>query len=406
MGKFTIRGGTPLFGRVRVSGSKNAALPVIFSSLTTRGVSRIENVPDILDVRVAIDIIKGFGAECRLEGTALTIDTTSLEYARPRDDKISTIRASTYLLGATAARFGVGEIRSYGGCNFAARPIDMHLDALRAFGAEIDGAQITLERLAPCRLHFNKCSVGATVNALILAASAEGESEIHGIATEPHILDLVTYLTSAGAKIEITDNVARVKGCSLGGGNVRIRGDMIEAGTYLTASLLTGGAVAVSGIDGSELGAFIEPLRAAGVCLESDGVGIIMRGAPRGKISVTTAPYPGFPTDLGPILAPLLSLSGGSIREAVWQGRFGYLSPLSEFGIYSRVVEDTAEIFPSEPHPADAVATDLRGGAALLLAALAADGKSTVYRGEYVLRGYERIAEKLSLLGAEIVYSE
>lgn len=406
MGRFIIDGGTPLFGRVRVSGSKNAALPVIFSTLTTHGISRIENVPDITDVRVAIDIIKEFGAACQLERGVLTVDTTSLAYTRPRDEYLTPIRASTYLLGATTARFGRGEIRSYGGCNFSHRPIDMHLDAIRAFGGAIDGCDIDCPTLTPTCLRFAKCSVGATVNALILAACTIGRSEIYGIAREPHILDLVTYLVSAGAKIDVDGDAAIVEGAHLHGGTVRIRGDMIEAGTYLAASLITGGAVAVSGVEREELEAFIAPLTASGVCSESDGVGIILRGSPKEPISVTTSPYPGFPTDLQPILAPILSVAGGSIRDTVWQGRFGYLSPLLDFGIHSRVVGDTAEIFPSEIHASQSTATDLRGGMALILAALGAEGKSIVGRGEYVLRGYERLTEKLGALGAEIEYRD
>ncbi len=406
MGYFIINGGSPLFGRVRVSGSKNAALPVIFASLTTYGISRLENVPDILDVRVAIRIIEEYGAVCNFNRGCLTIDTTALKHAIPADDLISRLRASTYLLGSTVARFGKGEIRAYGGCNFSHRPINMHLDALRAFGGVIEGNSITATNLSSAILKFDKPSVGATVNALILAASTEGLSEIHGIAKEPHITDLVTYLCSAGAKIEIDDDVARVVGAKLNGGSVRIRGDMIEAGTYIVASLITGGAVAVSGVERAELTASLEPLIKAGVCLESDGVGILMRGTPRGRINITTAPYPGFPTDLQPIIAPLLSISGGSIRDNVWQGRFGYLAPLNEFGIHSRLVGNTAEIFPSEIRSADTVAQDLRGGMALILAALSADGESIVRCGEYILRGYERLTDKLTSLGAEIMYNE
>ncbi len=404
MGKFVIKGGKPLFGKVNVSGSKNGALPIIFATLATRGVSIIENVPDIGDVRAAISIIKCFGAECEFSPGRLRVDTRRVNYATPPEELISSIRASTYLLGATLAGFGRAEIRCYGGCNFSLRPIDMHIDAMRAFGGEIDGAKISAKKLTPAKIEFKKCSVGATVNSLILAASTEGESEICGIATEPHILCLVEYLRSAGAKIEIKDNTAYVGGTKLHGGKVKILGDMIEAGTYIVASLISGGAVSVSGVPRTELNSFLSPLTASGIQVFEDSRGILARGKPSGKMDILTAPYPGFPTDLQPIIAPLLSFSGGRIVDTVWGERLGYLRGLSDFGIAYRLTSGGAEIFPSEIKNANTRASDLRGGAALILAALAADGESVIENAEHILRGYENPKEKLSLLGAEIEY--
>lgn len=405
MGRFIVRGGIPLFGKVRVSGSKNAALPVLFASIATVGISEIENLPDISDVKVALMILEHFGAVIERRGITTYIDTRSLEYSRVPDELVKRLRASTYLLSATLARFGVAELGEFGGCNFSPRPIDMHLYAIASHGASICGGSIKSERLAPSDISFDKRSVGATVNSLILAAGINGVSYVRGCALEPHIMTLIDYLRSAGAQITLTGDVATVRGRELHGGTVRIDGDMIEAGSFLASSVMTGGAVGILGVNEDELASFLSPFSSAG-CVSGIGAAITLKGAPRERIAITTAPYPGFPTDLQPIAAPMLSFSGGSISDTVWQGRFGYLSELSKLGIRSRVVNSTAEIFPSELHAAEVTAPDLRGGMSLMLAALAADGESVIHGGELLLRGYERLTEKLRQLGAEIEYEK
>ncbi len=406
MGRFIVNGGAPLFGRVRVSGSKNAALPILFASIITRGVSVIEDLPDIGDVRVAIDIIERLGATVVREGTLTRVNTESLTYTKIPDTLLSRLRASTYLLGAMLVRFGRAEIGCFGGCNFAPRPIDMHLDAIRSHGASIGGSgEISSERLYPSEITFAKRSVGATVNALILASGIPGESVIRGCATEPHILNLIEYLRSCGADIALSGDTATVRGTNLRGGSVSVGGDMIEAGTMLTASLLTGGAVRVVGVSDTELLSFTQLLTASGV-IRQGGEGIMLTGMPEAKIRVVTLPYPGFPTDLQPIISPLLSHRGGWISDTVWRDRLGYLEGLSRFGVRSRAVDGVAEIFPSELVAAEAEAADLRGGMALIIAALAAEGVSVIRNGELVLRGYERLVDKLCLLGAEIDYKD
>lgn len=405
MGSFRIRGGAPLFGRVRVSGSKNAALPVIFASIATCGISAIDNLPDISDVRAALAILEHLGARITRSGLTTYIDTRALEYAEPPSELVGVLRASTYLLSSMLVRFGRVKIGEFGGCSFAPRPIDMHLYAISSHGAVINQDEIRAEHLFPSEISFDKRSVGATVNALILAAATPGRSLISGCALEPHILTLIDYLRSAGACITIAGDVATVHGCTLTGGKVHIGGDMIEAGSLLAASVISGGAVGVYGADPVELRSFVAPFIGAGLEYSADSA-IMLKGMPRAELNIVTAPYPGFPTDLQPIAAPLLSFSGGSLTDTVWQGRFGYLSELARFGIRSRVVNGRAEIFRSEPHAAEATAPDLRGGMALMLAALAADGESIIHSGELLLRGYERLAEKLIALGAEIEYIE
>ena len=403
--KLVINGGVPLFGRVRVSGSKNAALPIIFSSLALRSISRIKGLADIGDVRVALDLIGCYGAKVKREGRDTLIDTTTLKYVSPPPELTSMLRASTYLMGASLIRFGRAELVNHGGCNFSARPIDMHLDALASHGAVIAGDVISGGRLVPSVVRFKKRSVGATVNALISAAGIEGESVIEGCALEPHIFVLVDYLRSAGASISFVGDRATVRGGELSGAEVSIPGDMIEAGSYVAASIASGGRVQVQGFDRSELSSFIEALGASGVSFE-DGEDVVAYGKPARRFSVCAAPYPGFPTDLQPVVAPLMSFAGGCLKDEVWRERFGYLDGLGAFGLRSRALGDMREVFPSELHPARAYAPDLRGGFAMLLAALMADGESEIYNADVILRGYENITEKLSGLGAEISLCE
>ena len=405
MAKFHVCGGKPLVGTVRVSGSKNAALPIIFASLTTRGVSRFYNLPDITDVRDALGIIRELGAKIHNEGSVTFVDTRELHYLSVTPERVRRIRASTYLIGSCLARFGRAELLPFGGCSFSLRPIDMHLDAAEKFGATVSGDKLTLAKLSPAEIVFRQPSVGATVNALIMAASTEGESHIFGAAREPHILALISYLRSAGARINISDGVITVVGRELSGGVAVIPGDMIEAGTYLTASLITGGDVRVTGFDPRELSAFTSPLLSAGVIERVLDGEVSIHGLPRREISVTTGAYPAFATDLQPIFSTLLAVSrGGSIEEQVWRSRFGYLDELSKFGLsYSRE-GNKVRIFKSDIHPACASATDLRGGASAVLLALAADGESEISSGELILRGYDSFVEKLKNIGADISY--
>ena len=405
MGVFRIRGGIPLFGKVRVSGSKNAALPIIFASIATRGVSIIDNLPDISDVRCAISILEHLGASVRKCGSVTFLDTTELYYSRIPDELIRSLRASTYLLSSMLARFGKAELGEFGGCNFSPRPIDMHLYAITSHGATLEGSVLRANHLVPSEVVFGKRSVGATVNALILASATPGVSKIRGCALEPHIMTLIEYLNSAGADIVLRGDTATVAGGELVGGAVKIGGDMIEAGTFLAMSAVCGGCVGVLGAEREELSSFVTPFEEAGSAF-SRGAAITLRGIPQQRINITTAPYPGFPTDLQPIAAPMLSFSGGILTDTVWQGRFGYLNELSRMGVKHRVVDGSAEIFPSELRAAEVTAPDLRGGASLMIAALAADGESIIRSGEVLLRGYERLTEKLVQLGAEVEYEE
>lgn len=403
MGKIEISGGVALCGEVCVSGSKNAALPIIFATVITHGVSRLENVPDISDVNDCIRIIEAFGAVVKREGDTLLIDTRSLTYRTPPEDAVCRIRASTYLIGACLSRFGFAELMMYGGCSFSARPIDLHLTLASLFGARSVKNSLVCMGLRPACAVLSRVSVGATVNALLLSAATRGTSRITPYAKEPHVLALIDYLRSAGAEIYLDEKTITVNGARLHGGNSRIVGDMVEAGTYLSAGLVSGGEVTVCGLPPSHLASFLSPLERAGVAVHCDGDKISVTGLPQRQIHITTGPYPDFPTDLQPIAAPIMALGeGGSICDTVWAERFGYLSALSDFGIISDSGAGRAQIKKSAFKPADSSAPDLRGGAALVLSALGAHGVSHISNSEIIYRGYERIVEKLSLLGARI----
>ena len=402
MATITVKGGEALGGSVTVGGSKNAALPIIFASLLTRGESIIRRVPDIGDVRVATGIIESLGARCERSGDTLLINTERLAFRRPDESLVSQIRASTYLLGASLARFGIAAVQSFGGCDFCKRPIDLHLLACRAFGADVRADGIFSHGLRGGMIRFPKVSVGATVNAILLAVTARGESRIENFAREPHIFNLIGYLRSAGADIQVSDTAIIIRGRELHGGDVTVEGDPIEAGTYVALSAITGGNITVLGVSYAALESFTAPLLEAGAQLDTDE-GITLRTLPGGQVSVIAEPYPGFPTDLQPIAAPILACArGGTIEDRVWQGRFGYLAALSPFGVKYHAYPTGAEIFHSEFRAADTIAPDLRGGAAALLVALAAVGESRIRSSEIIARGYESIEKKLRTLGAEI----
>ena len=405
MGRFIIEGGNRLCGEMTVSGSKNAALPIIFASIITCGISEITNLPDIEDVRVAIELVRELGGKIERVGSKTYIDTSNLRYIVPSSSLTNKIRASTYLLGSELARFGRAEILKFGGCNFSLRPIDMHLSALESFGASILGNSITIVKPHNATVIFRQKSVGATVNALIFASSIEGESTLVGAAREPHIDALIEFLLSAGAHIHSDGDVIKVSGGRLGGGRVTIPGDMIEAGTYLAMSLATDGDVKVGGVSPCELSSFLDPFIDSGSLVTEWGECVSVSCRAEKRVEIFTAPYPGFPTDLQPIAAPIMALgAGGVITDTVWPERFGYLNELGKMGVHYQLFGNTAEIYPSEIHNGTVRATDLRGGAAMLISALASRGQSEILSAELLMRGYEQPTEKLARLGAKIKY--
>ena len=404
MKKITLCGGKALCGEVTVSGSKNAALPIIFACILTNGISEIRNLPDIGDTRVALELLVSFGAKVTREEGVTYVDTTQLSYTTPDEFLVSKIRASTYLLGSCLARFGRCPLLAFGGCNFSSRPIDMHIDACLALGGTFCDNEITVKKLVGAEINFKKKSVGATVNAILLASSANGTTLIRGMANEPHIDSLIDFLISCGAHIERIGDELYIEGAELHGGKITIIGDMIEAGTYLAAGLITGGKVSVTNCPIADMDAIFDSFQSLGATILVIEISVMATLAENGRmISISATPYPGFPTDLQPIFASLLAVfSGGEITDTVWHTRFGYLKALSNFGARYEIVGNRAKIYPSTIKNAIATAPDLRGGMACLLLALRSTGKSEIYSAETILRGYEKLEEKLRALGADI----
>lgn len=404
MKKIIVSGGKPLVGNITVSGSKNAALPIIFSCILTNGVNEIENLPDIGDTRAAISILRELGAIIESKGDFTYIDTRNLVYRRPSENLVASIRASTYLIGSCLSRFCVCPLMEFGGCNFSLRPIDMHLDACVSFGGKIYENEIRADRLIGCEICFRKPSVGATVNSILLAVSSEGDSVIKGCAIEPHIDCLIAFLNSAGASIRRVNNIICVSGRELHGGKIKIIGDMIEAGSYLALGIMTNGNVTATNCPVSDMQSIFTALTSLGgrFVVEEERATAYL-GEKGAYLSLVAEPYPGFPTDLQPIVAPLMaSLSGGEICDKVWSDRFGYLDSLSGFGIFSKTEQGNKKIQPSNIHSGNAKAPDLRGGFACLMCALFANGNSVIESAETILRGYGNLEDKLHALGADI----
>lgn len=406
MSALIVNGGVELCGEVSIGGAKNAALPIIFATLITKGVSHLTNVPKILDVVVALDIIKELGAEVAWRADTLIIDTTKLTYRLPSETNVAKIRASSYLIGAMCARFGKARIMRFGGCNFENRPIDMHLSALAALGATILDNEIYAPSLMGSDIVFSKISVGATVNAVLLANGAKGKTRIFGYAREPHVYALCEYLKLCGADISFSPECITVVGKELHGASTAIIPDMIEAGTYLLISSVTGSKLAVRGVGFCDLESFLPDITASGIAFCKRNGAICPQGCISSPFDIVTGPYPAFPTDMQPQCAPLMSVFGGSITDTVWQGRFGYLDQLLKFGLKHTRVNNSAYISPSKLHKAQVLATDLRGGAALLIASLMCDGESVIENAEIIDRGYENIVEKLCSVGAKIKRQE
>lgn len=404
MKKIIVNGGRSLCGEISVSGSKNAALPIIFACILTNGVSEIENLPDIGDVRVALELLRSFGAVIEKKGNVTYIDTRNLSYTYPDPHLVEKIRASTYLLGSCLSRFGRCPIMPFGGCNFSLRPIDMHIAACLTLGARIEGNVLYADKLIGSEISFDKPSVGATVNAILLAASSHGETIIRSCAVEPHIDALVDFLVSCGASISRNGRETYIVGRELHGGRIKVIGDMIEAGSYLALGIMCRGDVRVLNCPVDHMSAVLSCISELGseVYIQ-DGKAVIGEQKESKYVSITAVPYPGFPTDLQPIFAPLLaSLSGGEITDTVWHTRFGYLSALSRFGIECQTEGNRAIIYKSIIHNGFATSPDLRGGMACLMSALCASGQSEIYSAEIILRGYEKLEQKLCSLGAEI----
>ncbi len=413
MKKLKICGGRPLWGEVEIGGCKNAALPILFATVLLRDCSRIENLPRILDVERTLDILRSMGARIIWEDThTALIDTRDLQDVTPEGALVSAFRASSYLLGAGLGRFGHARITLPGGCRIGARPLNLHTMALSALGAEItelqDGIYAEATVLSGAEIHFAQPSVGATVNAILAAVSAEGDSRITGAAREPHIEDFCRFLNKAGAEIlGAGESELRIRGGKkLRGVSHRVMPDPTEAGTFLSAVGITGGEVTLKNIVRNDLLPITEPLSSIGLDLTYFPDGLrASRCRALSPFSLVAAPHPGFPTDMHPQMTALASFVTGDseIRDTVFCDRFGYVGELRRMGAELAVASGCVRVSGGRPlSGADVTALDLRAGAALTVAALGVDGVSEIQNAEMLERGYEDFATKLKKIGASV----
>ena len=416
MTKYIIQGGTPLFGEVEISGAKNAAVAIIPAALLVDGVCRIENIPQISDVTLCLSILEQLGAGVRtIDRHTVEVDCRHIRSTRTPYDMARRIRASTYFIGALLGRFGKAEVAMPGGCNFGGvRPIDQHMKGFTALGAKVvvEGGFIRASAgengLRGTSVYLDVVSVGATMNIMMAAVMAEGNTVIENAAKEPHVVDLANFLNSMGASIRGagTDTI-KIHGVErLCGGSYAIIPDQIEAGTYMAAVAAAGGQVLIKNIIPKHMDCITAKLQECGVEVEEHEDTLLVRRTGRlRRANIKTLPYPGFPTDMQPQMTAVLSLAEGTslVTESVWGNRYRYVDELRRMGANIQVDDKTA-IVEGVDHLSGAPiqACDLRAGAALVIAALTARGQSEISCVHYIERGYENIVPKLRALGANI----
>ncbi len=411
MDTIVLQGGGRLRGDVHISGAKNAALPVLVSSLLTGGWNTYHNVPDLADVRTIKKLLAGFGAEID-EGEALRINTDTITSHEAPYDLVRTMRASILVLGPLVARTGRARVSLPGGCAIGARPVNLHLKALRAMGAEINlqegYVEVRAPRLRGATVYFDISTVTGTENILMAATLAKGTTVLENAASEPEVVNLADTLIGMGAKISgAGTDVIEIEGVdALRAVEARIIPDRIEAGTYMIATGITGGDITIRGCRRDHLDTVIVKLREAGVKIIPTGGGLrVVSDGNITSVDVQTLPYPGFPTDLQAQMMALMCLGSGSsiIKETVFENRFMHVNELLRMGADITVDGGTA-IVRGVPglRGAPVMATDLRASASLILAGLVAEGATEISRIYHIDRGYERIEEKLSALGAAI----
>lgn len=414
MEKIIINGGNPLFGQVEISGSKNAALPIIYACVLVRGKCVLENIPVISDITYSFEILRGIGAKIRmLDRTTYEIDCTDVEPGKSDYELVRKIRGSYYLLGAEFGRFGRARVGYPGGCNFGVRPIDQHIKGFEALGGRVstEGGYIEIESdngAVGSNIFFDVSTVGATLNIMIAAATAEGTTIIDNAAREPHIVDCANFLNTCGAHISgAGSDVIKIKGVKeLHGCTYAIIPDMIEAGSFMVAAVATGGSVRVSNVIPKHLESISAKLEETGATIEEFDDAIHVTAGPKlKKTNVKTLPYPGFPTDMHPQMSALLCLAEGTsyINESIFENRFRYVEELKRMGAKIKVDGRIVVIEGGTPlKPAPVIATDLRGGVAVMIAALTCPGKTEISEIKLIERGYDNICEKLKALGADI----
>ena len=415
MKKILVRGGTPLYGNINISGMKNAALPIIFASILVGDRCVVENLPPVSDVELSLKILETMGARVeRLGNNTVAIDTKSFVNGTSPVEMVSKLRGSTYLLGSELGRFGEARVGSSGGCDFGSRPIDQHIKGFCALGAKFESCDTyNYVKAGPGGLYgtsvyLDIASVGATVNVMLAATLAKGKTTIENAAREPHIVDVANFLNMCGARITgAGTSVIKIVGVEeLHGCNYTILPDMIEAGTYMAAVAASGGRVSIRGVIPKHMETVTAKLLEMGVDVEIyEDIITVSRYVRPGPANVKTYFYPGFPTDMQPQFAALLAVANGTsiVTESVWESRFQYVDELRKMGADVTVDGNRATINGvARLKAAEVTATDLRAGAALIIAGLNAEGETKVAGVEKIERGYDDIVGKLRSIGAEV----
>ncbi len=413
MEQYAIKGGNPLVGEVEIGGAKNAALAILAAAIMTDDPVVIENMPDVRDTNVMLQAIESIGAVVeRIDRHTVRITGKAIQGIAIEDDYIKKIRASYYLLGAMLGKYRKAQVTLPGGCNIGLRPIDQHIKGFRGLGAEVrieHGLIIAeAERLLGNHIYMDVVSVGATIDVMLAAAMAEGQTTIENAAKEPHVVDVANFLNSMGANIKgAGTDVIRIKGVSkLHGTEYAIIPDQIEAGTFMFAAAATKGDVTVKNVIPKHLESISAKLTEIGCEVEeSDDAVRVVAAKPLTHTHVKTLPYPGFPTDMQPQIAVTLALSKGTsiVTESIFENRFKYVDELTRMGASIKVEGNTAIIDGVAKYTGASVsAPDLRAGAALVIAGLAAEGTTIVDDIKFIERGYEDFHIKLQNLGAQI----
>ena len=403
MEQYVIKGGNPLVGEVEIGGAKNAALAILSAAIMTDETILIENLPDVRDINVLLEAIAGIGAQVeRINRSTVKINGSTINDISVDYEYIKKIRASYYLLGALLGKYKHAEVPLPGGCNIGSRPIDQHLKGFRALGASVNilhGAIVAeTENLHGSHIFLDVVSVGATINIMMAASMASGRTIIENAAREPHVVDVANFLNSMGANIKGVEKLHRTE--------YSIIPDQIEAGTFMFAAAATGGDVTVKNVIPKHLEATTAKLEEIGCEVEEFDDAVRVRAGKRlHRTHVKTLPYPGYPTDMQPQIAVTLALAEGTsiVTESIFENRFKYADELSRMGACIKVEGNSAIIDGVKKLTGARVsAPDLRAGAALVIAGLAADGITVVDDIVYIQRGYENFEEKLRSLGAEI----
>ena len=413
MEKLVITGGRRLNGEVFISGAKNAAVAIIPAAIMADGVCVIDNLPDIEDVASLRSTLNKMGAVCEyIDKHTLKVDSTGDITNCAAFEEVKKIRASYYLLGALLGRYKKAEVALPGGCNFGTRPIDLHLKGFRLLGADVEVTngivKVKAERLHGAQIYMDQVSVGATINIMLAASMAEGTTIIENCAKEPHVVDTANFLNMMGANIKgAGTDIIRIKGVEkLHGAEYTIIPDQIEAGTYMIAAAIAGGDVTVRNIIPKHMDSLTAKLAEMGAAIEKQDDSIrVMANGRLHCANIKTMSYPGFPTDLQPQMTALLSVCDGIsvVTENVWDNRYQYVAELKQLGAKITVESRVAMIEGVQKLTgARVAATDLRAGAAMVIAGLSAEGTTEIDKIRYIDRGYEDIENKLSALGADI----